>query len=255
MTRAQILRQVEDASEAGVRKTLTRLVEQGIVTEERIGSRYTYSANRDHLLWPGIETLLSARRLLAERIEETTMEWEIPPISVELFGSVAQGSSTGSSDIDLLIIRPELDEDQGDTWERQVGALLDRIVLWTGNSCDIVTLDPEEVAAAHAREDPVVTSRTSNIAGIPAREIDASGKWRAAARAAPVSSHLRRLMQSLDRTRVAQAELERVSRAVEDHFNLSEPTRTALRSATVIDPDTPRTLARVTREIARTVEP
>lgn len=64
LTRQQIVALVEDASEAGVRKALARLVEQGIVIEQRFGKRYAYLANAEHLLWPSVEGLFSARRLL-----------------------------------------------------------------------------------------------------------------------------------------------------------------------------------------------
>ncbi len=165
LTRSQIGNLAEGASEAGIRKTLGRLVDQGIVLEERVGSRFTYRANREHLLWPSVEGLFTARQALSERITRVTQAWQIPPITVELFGSVAQGSSDADSDIDLLIVRPALADDSTDLWEDQVADLRDRIVLWTGNSCDVVALDPEELAAAVERNDPIVTSSMMTLSG------------------------------------------------------------------------------------------
>lgn len=251
MTRAQIQQQVEDASEAGIRKTLVRLVEQGIVIEDRIGSRYTYAANREHLLWPAVETLLSARRLLADKVEETTMRWEIPPISVELFGSVAQGASTESSDIDLLIVRPQLDDEESDTWDEQVGELHDSVVRWTGNACDIVTLDPDEFGAALERDDPVATSYTNTLAGVRAIDIPALRDLRTAVQRAWASTQLLRAMESAHQAAAAQAGLEDLSKSILQNFKVSDATRSALLSATATSPATQRTLKRAAREIAQ----
>lgn len=166
LTRTQIVKVIEKASEAGVRKALSRLVDQGIVIEERTGSRYTYRANRAHLLWPNIEGIFNARTLLRERVLELTSEWDPMPVSVELFGSVAQGTSDEASDIDILIIRPELDFSEEDDWDRQVGELHDNIVRWTGNSCDIVVMNSAELQESGRRDEPILRSPMSNLAGV-----------------------------------------------------------------------------------------
>lgn len=189
MTRSQILFLVEDASEAGIRKALARLVEQGIVTEERIGSRYTYEANRDHLLWPSVEGLLRVRDLLRERIRAVVFGWAIPPVSVELFGSVAHGGATAASDVDLLVLRPDLQPDESDIWDDQICDLQDQLFRWTGNYCDVLVLAPAQFAAAVASDEPVLRSGLVNLAGLALadvrRDLGAESTppqaWRAAA--------------------------------------------------------------------------
>ena len=52
MTRQQVADLIGEASEAGVRKVLRRLAEQGVVIEQRIGRYYTYVGNCEHILWP-----------------------------------------------------------------------------------------------------------------------------------------------------------------------------------------------------------
>lgn len=167
LTRGQIVDVVGDASEAGVRKAVARLVEQGIVIEQRLGKRYAYVANREHLLWPSIEGLFGARGLLQERVEGAIAEWEFAPASVELFGSVARGGSDVNSDIDLLIVRPDLPAGAGETWDKQVADLHDQIIRWTGNACDIVVLDPQELERAHDQDEPILRPPTSHVAGAP----------------------------------------------------------------------------------------
>lgn len=167
LTRGQIVALVQDASEAGVRKALGRLVEQGIVIEQRIGKRYAYLANREHLLWPSIESLFSARRLLEEGVRAAVAEWEFPPTSVEFFGSQVRGGSDADSDVDVLIVRPNLDPGSVDIWEEQVAQLHDGIVRWTGNPCDIVVLSARELEQAREHDEPILRPPTTNVAGTP----------------------------------------------------------------------------------------
>src|SRR4051812_29514068 len=54
-------------SERGVRNALHRLVEQGIVTSERVGAADRYALNREHLAAPHIEALANLRSELLAR--------------------------------------------------------------------------------------------------------------------------------------------------------------------------------------------
>jgi predicted nucleotidyltransferase len=176
LTRPQVLRVVGEGSEAGVRKVLRRLVEQGIVVEEHVGSRYTYRANREHIMWPAIEVLTSAHEILDERIQAKVGEWAVQPLSVELFGSVATGSSTSASDIDLIVVSPHCAPDQEEDWDQQVDDLRDAVQQWTGNVCEILVMDPPELIHAKANDEPTLASRRVSLVGdsidamIPTRE-------------------------------------------------------------------------------------
>lgn len=196
MTRRQILAVMREGSEAGVRKALARLVEQGIVIENCIyGSRYTYEANRDHLLWPYVLGLLRVHDLLREKVQDVVLGWEIPPVSVELFGSVAHGGATAASDVDLLILQPGLDPDEEETWAQQTCDLQDQVFRWTGNLCDILVLEPAQFAALVASDEPLLRSGLSNLAGLPLADVRRDlcapsappQAWRAAAESAASS--------------------------------------------------------------------
>lgn len=165
LTRGQVVSLVRDASEAGVRKVLARLVAQGIVIEERIGSRYTYHANREHLLWPSVAGLFAARDLLGERVRALTAGWDVPVVSAELFGSVAEGTAAEGSDVDVLMVRLPLGSDDQDTWDRQIDQLHDHVTRWTGNSCDIAVIGLNEVVDAYRARDPLLEWTTFHLAG------------------------------------------------------------------------------------------
>ena len=126
MTRQQVADLIGVASEAGVRKVLRRLSEQGVVIEQRIGTHYSYVGNRERILWPAVEVFMSVADRLDTTIREHVVAWEVPALSVELFGSVASvaaGTSTADSDIDLMVYRPSLTEDQVELWDGQVAEL------------------------------------------------------------------------------------------------------------------------------------
>lgn len=244
LTRSQIVNLVEDASEAGVRKALARLVEQGIVIEERIGSRYTYQVNRAHLLWPSVEGLLAARQLLRERVQRLTADWEVPPVSVELFGSVAQGTAHEGSDIDIIVIQPPLQPDEEDAWDRHVGELHDSVVRWTGNSCDIVVMDTEELHDAHERDEPILRSPASNLAGVdlsrlvaasrPKAALRISENYRKAAQAAAVDTKMMESMVEIRRLASAQYDLAALLKHAD--LGLKPETLKALSNLKPIDP-------------------
>lgn len=172
LTRGQIVALVASASEAGVRKALGRLVEQGIVLEEQVGRQYTYAVNRDHLLWPHIEGLLRSGDELRNRVGELVAGWRIAPVSIELFGSVAQGVSDERSDLDILVVQPELGQGDEDAWDQQMSELHDRLVSWTGNECDLLVLDLDDLAKAFLSDDSIVRSAMRNLAGRPVRELE-----------------------------------------------------------------------------------
>lgn len=166
MTRRQVTDLVEDASEAGVRKVLNRLATQGLVIEERIGAHYTYIANREHIMWPAVEIIVNASNQLDDKIRERVSGWEIQPFSVELFGSVATGSTTAESDIDLMIYRPNVDADLADEWDEQVDDLRLAVERWTGNECNVLQIDPPELVKMAAENEPMLAAPSIPLVGV-----------------------------------------------------------------------------------------
>ena len=166
MSRQQVADLIGEASEAGVRKVLRRLAEQGVVIEQRIGSHYTYVGNREHILWPAVEVFMSAADRLDTTIREHVEAWEVPALSVELFGSVAAGTSTADSDVDLMVYRPFLTDDHVGLWDSQVAALRMAVERWTGNACEILEIDPRTLVEMAAEDEPVLKAPRVPITGL-----------------------------------------------------------------------------------------
>jgi predicted nucleotidyltransferase len=85
-------------------KELTRLHEAGLLDRERVGNQLRYSANRSHQIYPELTSILRKTVGVADVLIEA-----LAPLadSIELsfiHGSVARGTETQGSDVDLLIV-------------------------------------------------------------------------------------------------------------------------------------------------------
>lgn len=132
-------------SERGVRNTLRRLCEQGIVIRERVGSADLYQLNRRHLAAPYIESLVRLRSELFERITGEVEDWAVAPEFVAVFGSAARGDMRPDSDIDLFVVRSDRVDADDETWQSQLSSLTEQVTGWTGNDARVLELAAGEV--------------------------------------------------------------------------------------------------------------
>jgi predicted transcriptional regulator len=135
-TTGQIHRILNDFSEEGIRKVLTRLVTQGVVLADRVGNAFAYRLNAEHLAAEPIQALASIAHTFIARLERYLAEWPEPPMYAAVFGSAATGTMSTQSDLDIFLIR-----DTGiseEVWSQHVGQLASTITAWTGNDARIV---------------------------------------------------------------------------------------------------------------------
>ncbi|MFO7553300.1 MAG: nucleotidyltransferase domain-containing protein, partial [Haliea sp.] len=91
-----------------VQRELSRLMRSGLVTVTRIGSQKHYQANPDSPLFTELCSILTKTVALVEPLK-AALEPFLPKIELAfVFGSVAKGEDTASSDIDLMIISDSL---------------------------------------------------------------------------------------------------------------------------------------------------
>lgn len=152
----EIHRLSSSGSLTGIQLVLARMVTQGLVTAEEHTSVTLYAANREHLAWPAIEQLAGIRVRLLERIREVVAAWPIAPLHVSLFGSAARRDGDSESDIDVLIVRPDVVGEDDEAWESQVGALRTAVGSWTGNRCQSFVINRVRLAAHLTAKDPLV---------------------------------------------------------------------------------------------------
>ncbi len=89
-------------SEASVRQEFSKLKRLGLVKARREGNRLYYSADMEHPLFPDIHRMVLKTSGLVDFLRTALDDQEIEFAFV--FGSVARGESSSSSDIDLMVI-------------------------------------------------------------------------------------------------------------------------------------------------------
>ena len=152
-TAGQVRRVLARHSEEGIRKVLRRLAEQGVLRVEAAGNALVYRFNHDHLAAEHIVGLSRLLETLLARLEQSLVSWEVRPVYAAVFGSVARGTMSAQSDVDLLLVRP--DGIDGDHWEAQVALLAADVGRWTGNDLRPLEFTAADLAA-RAREEPVL---------------------------------------------------------------------------------------------------
>lgn len=139
-----LTRLVPTRSYHGVRNTVARLVGQGTVREIGHGRTRLYELNREHVAAEPIIALANSGRLVQERIVGLVSKWVPCPSIVVLYGPGARGEMSDTSDLDLLIVRPEgVAEVQ---WREQLDDLAARVHMWSGNDAQIVDYLKSEIA-------------------------------------------------------------------------------------------------------------
>lgn len=143
LTAPAIAKVVSEYSLSGVRKTLARLVGQGVVSESILGRTKAFALNMDHLATRPIRMLAELRIELVMRLDRLVEEIIPGAPFVALFGSAARGEMRIDSDIDLFLVRDEGMSD--DDWEYCLTEISDAVRRWTGNTCNPVSYQAEEL--------------------------------------------------------------------------------------------------------------
>lgn len=152
-TPAQLHRVVGRHSESGIRKTLARLVSQGIVTHEAIGAGFVYGLNRAHLASPLVVAMSRLRTEFLRRLADRFADFDVPPVFVAVFGSAARGEMRPDSDIDLFVVHEiSVPED----WFDALDALADDASRWTGNDVQVVAVSEAEMLDRLRANDPLL---------------------------------------------------------------------------------------------------
>jgi hypothetical protein len=158
LTTLEIHRLTGVGSSMGVRLVLERLASQGVALADHRRNAIYYTANRDHLAWPAVEILARLRLALRERLAAEIGLWPIRPIHTSMFGSAARAVGDVSSDIDILLVKPDLPSGDDEPWEDQVDRLRARVTALTGNRCQAFAVTVDRLAEHVNAADPIVAA-------------------------------------------------------------------------------------------------
>ena len=104
---SEIVRTVHSGTGA-VERELSRLQRSGLVSVERIGNQKHYRANHESPIFEELQSLVVKTVGLAEPIRKSLEPYADKIKTAFIFGSVAKGTDTARSDIDLMVIGDEL---------------------------------------------------------------------------------------------------------------------------------------------------
>jgi predicted nucleotidyltransferase len=105
---SEIVRSVRSGTGA-VERELSRLKNSGLVSVERIGNQKHYRANRDSPIFAELKSLVLKTVAFAEPLRESLEPLSDSIDTAFIYGSVAKGTDTARSDIDLMVIGNDMD--------------------------------------------------------------------------------------------------------------------------------------------------
>jgi predicted nucleotidyltransferase len=163
-------------SHDGVRKSLERLVRQGMVLREGTRSAFMHVLNRDHVGCAAVLALAGMRAELWARIRSAVANWTLPAVHASVFGSAARGDGDEQSDIDLFVVRPGTVAEDHPGWLDQIERLRAQVEAWTGNRASIVEQDELVLRDLLAAPEPPPVLRdlerdAIDLAGVPTRRL------------------------------------------------------------------------------------
>jgi predicted nucleotidyltransferase len=104
---SEIIRNVNSGVGA-VERELSKLERSGLISVERLGNQKHYRANRAAPIFEELRGLVEKTVGLAEPIKKSFLPYADRIKSAFVFGSVAKGTDTAHSDIDLMVIGDDL---------------------------------------------------------------------------------------------------------------------------------------------------
>jgi predicted nucleotidyltransferase/predicted transcriptional regulator with HTH domain len=105
---SEIMRIVGSGTGA-VERELSRLQRSGLASVERIGNQKHYRANRNSPIFDEMRGLVLKTMALAEPLKDALARYDVSRIKAAfVYGSVAKGTDTARSDIDLMVIGDDL---------------------------------------------------------------------------------------------------------------------------------------------------
>jgi predicted nucleotidyltransferase len=143
-------------SHARAAQVVAQLDRQGVVdTEDRGGSRLC-TLNREHLATPALIALVELRRSMLELIRQEIESWSMRPLHASVFGSAARGDGDVTSDLDVLVIRPDDIEPGTDAWSEQLRDVAGQLRRATGNPVAWFDTSRDELRQAMAAGEPIL---------------------------------------------------------------------------------------------------
>jgi hypothetical protein len=136
------------------RDVLLRLAKHGLVVTTTAGSATLCRYNGEHLAADVVRQLVSLRAAMLDLLRDAVASWTIRPRHASLYGSAARGDGDVSSDLDVLVVRPDGIDD--DAWEEQQNETGRTVQSRTGNDVTWFDLTLDDLARLEAEGESIV---------------------------------------------------------------------------------------------------
>lgn len=137
-------------------QVLSDLADHGLVLVDEHGAGRLCRLNRAHLAADPLLALVGLRARLMDFLRSEVAAWPQRPVHVSLFGSAARADGTTSSDLDLLVIRPDTSNDDDESWDEQLFECGQRIFAATGNRAAWFLTTPGDLRRAVEAGEPII---------------------------------------------------------------------------------------------------
>lgn len=155
----EVARLAGDLAPSSTHRELTELVAMGVVLAQPSRHATTYQLNREHALWPALAEIVGSGARVEQRIRNLVTDSLGPETSCGIFGSVARGDSTATSDIDLVVVSP----DDASSVVHALDRVNADLALFTGNTVQIVSVTRSQLRAMTLAGDPLVDSLRADV--------------------------------------------------------------------------------------------
>jgi hypothetical protein len=155
-------------------QVLAGLAAHGLVFVEEHGSGRLCRLNRAHLAVDALAALVGLRGRMIEFLRHDLQSWSRRPTHASLFGSAARGDGDTASDLDLLIVRPDVRKANDDeAWESQLFESGERIFAAIGNRAAWFVTSPANLRRALETGEPIIREWRRDAVHLTGRRLEA----------------------------------------------------------------------------------
>jgi predicted nucleotidyltransferase len=133
-------------SPAQVSRVVPGLVELGLVEREEVPPSSLFRLARANVATQAVIQLSRSREIVLEQIGEITSGLATPPDSVILFGSFVRNEAVSTSDIDTVIVRPDVVDEEDDSWQTSIEGWRREVRALAGNPVEVLEVGRTEAA-------------------------------------------------------------------------------------------------------------
>jgi hypothetical protein len=141
------LADLSGVSVAHTARTVRRLVELGIVQRRLAPPTALLTLARGHLATGPILRLAELRHTFEEALGESALGLDPSPVAVVLFGSFARGEDNAASDIDVVVVRPHVIDEDDRAWIDSMAQWEAHVLELSGNALNRIEVTEREVAS------------------------------------------------------------------------------------------------------------